>query len=577
MKRTLLLSLAGAALLAAACAKPACTTVGERPVDFQKLNAQAAREYLIPVRPGVPGGQPFWNAYSIKFTYAPAFDFPEADGASSYRFDLWKIDDVWGTVWYTDPEQRPRPQAQKDKYSAGGAPVRSFTASSPKADLSPVWADLPVANYALVVTATGPDGKDLEPVGSREFLRDFPFEGPYPEACRGYRDAAMMALRFNHRQPLVRKIQSLQEGEKFETSNIFASKFLGAIIRSELLMAKYLPTYREECLRNARKTADILISIAQPEGTPLAHITPTYYDSYVQDKNAVNNGEVNGMNVTDLQAQTMALDPLNALNGYLDLFDATGEAKYYDEAYAMMKTYDRLVDETGFLPKKLYIATGKGVSDAGALTGFLLLVIQRFHNQYGVTDFDPLARRCESWMNRNLLDRFEMSAQFEDVSVFQKPYQNLSNIMPNQYARYLLQKERVTNEEMILAKDMIRFVEDQFVHWALPRDKDGLFYCLVPGTFEQYACSITIDASNAHTANTLMALYKKTGDPLLYEKARAQLNTIVNSQAVNGEIATFMGLDYGGAGGGFWINCSTFSALSLLAFIGDEALELTGM
>ena len=66
-------------------------------------------------------------------------------------------------------------------------------------------------------------------------------------------------------------------------------------------------------------------------------------------------------------------------------------------------------------------------------------VIRRLRKQYGIRDFDGLADRCESWMNENAIRNFHMSAQFEDVSIDQHPYQNLTNITPDVYARYLLE------------------------------------------------------------------------------------------------------------------------------------------
>lgn len=41
--------------------------------DFKKLNRQAAEEYLVPVRPGDAGANPFWNEFALKFIYAPSF------------------------------------------------------------------------------------------------------------------------------------------------------------------------------------------------------------------------------------------------------------------------------------------------------------------------------------------------------------------------------------------------------------------------------------------------------------------------------------------------------------------------
>lgn len=558
-----------AALFPAVLALLSCGNNGN--ADFKKLNARAAKEYLVPVRPGVPGGQPFWNVYSNKFTYAPAFDFPEVEGAARYRFDLWLIDTLWTEYNLPAPEKRPSPAEKLEGYKALGSPEASFTATSPKADLSPVWTDLPVAQTGLVVTAVDASGKDIAPVGTWEFLRDFPFNGPYPEACRSYRDAALMAMFFNHRQPLVKKIHDWQEGTPFETGNIFCSKFIGSVVESEALMAEYIPSFREECLENARKAAEILISLAPKEGK-LAHIPPTYYNSDLARMfadgnfiaNAGDGNKVGGTEWEELMGQTMTFDPIYALKGYLALYDASGDKKYFDEAIAMMRSYDALIDENGFVPKKLYISTGEGVNQEGALSGDLLLMIQRLQRKYGVHDFDDLERRCAGWMKENALKEFNMSAQYEDVSVDQRPYQNLTNMTAGYYSRYLMQKDVITPEELQAATDMLHFVEDQFIHWEHLRDSNGMFFCLTPGVYEQYACKITIDASNDCFSDAALSYYEKTGDRLMLEKARAIMNTVVNSQACNGEIATFMGLTYHDGGGSFWINCSVHSIETLL-------------
>ena len=167
-------------------------------------------------------------------------------------------------------------------------------------------------------------------------------------------------------------------------------------------------------------------------------------------------------------------------------------------------------------------------------------------------------------MKDNALKEFNMSAQYEDVSVDQRPYQNLTNMTAGYYSRYLMQKDVITPEELQAATDMLHFVEDQFIHWEHLRDSNGMFFCLTPGVYEQYACKIKIDASNDCFSDAALSYYEKTGDRLMLEKARAIMNTVVNSQACNGEIATFMGLMYHDGGGSFWINCSVHSIETLL-------------
>lgn len=67
------------------------------------------------MRPGVPGLRPFWNGRASFFIYAPAFDFPEVQGAASYRFAV----------------------------TSGTNPGFTFEADKPRAALTPVWKDLP--------------------------------------------------------------------------------------------------------------------------------------------------------------------------------------------------------------------------------------------------------------------------------------------------------------------------------------------------------------------------------------------------------------------------------------------------
>ena len=45
---------------------------------YEALNAQAKKEYRIPIRPCSEEGNPCWNVFAKKFIYAPAFSFPEA-------------------------------------------------------------------------------------------------------------------------------------------------------------------------------------------------------------------------------------------------------------------------------------------------------------------------------------------------------------------------------------------------------------------------------------------------------------------------------------------------------------------
>ena len=60
------------------CCGSDCGTA-DASLDYAAINAQAAEQYLHPIRPGYEGRNPFWNGFAKKFIYAPAFDFDEAE------------------------------------------------------------------------------------------------------------------------------------------------------------------------------------------------------------------------------------------------------------------------------------------------------------------------------------------------------------------------------------------------------------------------------------------------------------------------------------------------------------------
>ena len=75
---------------------------------FHQRELEATKQ---PIRPGMPGETPFWNKFTKRFMYAPAFDFNKVNGAVKYKFMA------------TD-------EAGK---------THTFTADAPWAPLTPVW------------------------------------------------------------------------------------------------------------------------------------------------------------------------------------------------------------------------------------------------------------------------------------------------------------------------------------------------------------------------------------------------------------------------------------------------------
>jgi len=543
-----------AALALSFCLSSCCN---EGKVSFEKLNAQAAQEYLQPVRPGGVDSSPFWNVFAPKFTYAPAFDFAFVDGAMSYRFDVYLVNKLFSNPTLPVPADRPTPQQQLESLQKNAEFLTSFVADSPQVALTPVWGELPVANLGLVVTALDDRGNELALSGAREFLKDYPFEGPYPAAPRSYEKFGLMALDYISNMQIVKAFRIMGDDlvmsedilqyyyNRFGSQNVpyptlFLMKFATAAIRAEVAYAELDPDKADEHIAYARRGAAFLMAQACPEGTPLAHFPPTYYRS---DRDV------------DL---IMAMDPVMAVEAYLDLFDYTKDSLYFHESEKILETYDRIIDENGYVPKKLVKSTGKGSHDSGALTGSLLLIIQRMKNNYGVKCFDGLLARCEKYMYEYSIPQFDFSGQFEDVAVELMQYQDLTHCTANSYAQYLLRKDDMSEKDFGYATDMARFCEDQFIHWSLLPNGNAVPYCLTPGVYEQYFCAVCIDASNSRMIETFLDLYDRTGEQLYFEKARTLVDAIVTSQnVITGEIPTFWHSGY--TSDMFWINCAVCS------------------
>ena len=496
---------------------------------WSKLNSKAADEYLKPIRPGYEGRNPYWNIYAKKFTYAPAFDFKEVEGAKEYRFDLKATES--GKTW-------------------------SFSADKPWAPLSPVWNDVAVGDIKLAVLAIGDKGQVLDTAGTRKFFRDFPFQGPYHGATLPYRESAIKAAYFIHKMPSVQYWLDHMEPDMSYNHNTYATKIIGATVINECIVAKEIPSLREEALTMARNAAEFLIAQSRPEGDPLAFIPPTYYQELVSSKRDENKGK------------TMTMEACRAVDVFLTIYDETKEKRYFNQAIGIMNTLQKLQRPDGSLPIKVDFITGEPVNDVGAMLGPLVSVIQRLEKDYGVNDYDKMRTSAEEWMRKVAVSTFNLTGQFEDVSVLGlHMYENLTNCTAAPYARYLLGKDVVSPEDLADALDLIRLSEDQFVYWDFLPDKHGIKPFCAPCVFEQYKYEMAVDNSSCNVANAYLSLYEETGDQLAYAKGKALIDnlTVVQDQ-ITGRIPTL--LEFRGRmkeyNTFFWINCCVASIQTLL-------------
>ena len=463
--------------------------------DFDDLNARAAKEYLEPLRPGYEGRNPYWNVFAHRFLYAPAFDFKEIEGAKEYRFDLKDAEN--GAEW-------------------------SFTADTPWNPLSPVWNDVTVGNISLTVLAIGDKGQVIDTAGTREFFRDYPFHGPYNDAVVPYRESALKAALYIHSLPFVKRFATEMEPDLDAYPHFScACKVIGAVISNECLIAREIPARKEEALAIALGAAGFLVSQSLPPDAPLAYFPPTYYKGDLQE-------------IDENKGKTMAMEAAKGPGpAFLDLYDITGDKEWFERAMNIARTYKKIQRPDGSYPIKMDFLTGEAVNDAGAMLHPLLNFLRRLEKQYGIDEFKDVQEAGEKWMREVPLKSFDMTGQFEDVTVLKlKPYENLTNCSASPYAEYLLNKESPTEEDIKNAVDLMRLSEDQFVHWDYPYGPDGVRARCAPAVHEQYKYETPIDNSSCNVANPLLSYFEMTGDRLAFEKAKALIDnlTIVQNQ-----------------------------------------------
>lgn len=489
------------------------------------LNKRAQEEYNQPIRKG----EPYWNVFAKKFTFAPAFGFPAVEGAVKYKYLV----------------------RQK------GVEKASVLAGVPTEDLGPVWALLPPGECVLDVVALDSAGDSIGLSGRREFIRDFPFKAGGPAPAKSYRQTALDAILYVHNMPSTRHWRHSSTPDLSYVMNAYVCKIVGATVRVECLVAREFPELREEALSAALGAAEYMVSLSQPEGTPLEGWPPTYGMSPADTSTYVYRVTKNNA------SKMMVLEASVAGEAFLDLYDATGDSAWMERSLSVARTYSRLQFPDGSWPIRVSLSTGASLSHFRLWPAHVLKYLRRLETQYGIMDYAGVRSKAEAYINTVALPRFDLSGMFEDSmwDDFQS-YSNLTNFTASPYASYLLTNPSPTEEDVKNAYDLIRLSEDQFVHW----DKFEGVNAFPPYACEQYFYDVPVDSSIADVCDGYLALYEYNGDRLALEKAKALLGSLTRFQEPSGRILTLM-VDFGEEGPNsedFWLNSIWWDASALL-------------
>lgn len=509
-------------------------------MNKQEKAKLAREEYADPknaIRQGGVNGNPFWNIRAIQFMFCPAFDFSPIAGCDSYLYEA--VDE------------------SGKKYE--------FKAETTTELLTPFWDELVPGQVQLMVYALDKDGNKFATVGARSFHKSAPFTGDYPEAVCSYEEAAKRAYEYTFSMPAIQHWAETGLPDPDYDLYIYIAKMNASIINGMINYAKLSPENAERAMLIATNAADFLISVSEPEGSPLEGLPPTYYNPAGKDFGA---GYEHSMGRLK---ENMLIYPADAGVAYLNLYSATNDKKYYDAAMVIAKYYKNTVHENGTWPQLVSVETGESTSSAYCIPNKICAFLYKVYEITKGQDYKELADNAYEYIRNVCLKTYHWEGQFEDAAISIR-YSNMTHFPAETIIKDILENHSDDEDQIREAEELMRYIEDQFVVWDKPskynKDKRDTALWHYPSALEQYNWYVPIDSSTAAVANAFVMLHKLTKKPLYLEKACVLADSITRIQNPRtGMIPThWIEPSCVEDGGLLWINCMIMTANTLFDF-----------
>lgn len=521
------------------------------PLSFPNVSGQSVElQPMVPevVKRAAPPGS-FWNRFSGRFIYPPAFETAGREGADLYEFTIRSLTDGTATT---------------------------FHGPSPSSSLMPVWADLPNDSLLLLVEAVLPNGKTV-PIFERRLIKSPGFRGQRLRDERGmeegnssarvFRDAGFRSLDSLFRSPRVQHWLETGEPNPEYPLWVYPSKVMGATVRAMVAYSVLVDdqSRAKEAETAARIIADFMLKIREPEDRPLGGWVPVHWAGVEPENHPVYEGEY------------MVQFAAEATWAFLDLYNLTSDRKYLDAAIGIADRFVALQRDDGTWYLLIRAETGEpGRRKNPVVPIYMVELFDRLDKEYGITAYRDARARAFDWIMRNPVETFAWEAQFEDT----RPKPSLKNLAYREAAHTakLLFQDPATIET---AELILRFVEDQFVVWD-PSDpmlfrnwfsaknsqwngsdpETGKDWFL-PAVLEQYAFYTPIAGAASTVMDVYLAAYRATGNPDYHARAVALATSIVAAQEFHGggEIPTHMRRILPEKN---WTNVGVYAALKLI-------------
>ena len=498
---------------------------------------QALKEYndeAFAVRPGGVNGRAFWNINSSQFIYAPSFNFPKIPVTLQYEFFAT---DCTGKTY-------------------------TFTADMPTASLAPIWKDLSVGIIELKVEALHRVNGNRYLAGARTFYKAPPFPGREalpPRAC-SYKECAIKAYRYAFNDSSNQYWLEHNKPDPNYYHNVYPSKMISGIVGVMLTYAKLEPDMADKALKIALNAADYLLSITYGNDTAVPGLPPTYsfegLNKQVVDETAP---------MADKRKnELMLIYPANVGCMYLQLEQVTGDKKYFEAARKIAEYYKENVQDNGSWYLLVSKDTNKSDADNYCCTFDILGFLSAFYKRTKEEIWHTLEINYFNYIKGSRLETFNWEGQFEDIALTGN-YMNLTHFMAGDYISYFCNNFNENSDKLETIKELMRFVEDQFVVWGefapwVNKSPETVWYS--PAGLEQYNWYVPIDSSTAKVISDLLNVYSITKDELLLEKAYALGDSITRMQnKETGVIPThWTKKDCSENIENFWINCHIYTA-----------------
>ncbi len=502
---------------------------------------QAFNEYNnITIRPGGVAGRGFWNVNSTQFIFTPCFSFPIIPKANGYLFTA------------TDANNN----------------VHTFVAQKPTESLAPIWKDIPTGMVTLKVESLNKNGEPEFLTGARTFFKadGFPGRDNLPKKACSYKECATKALKYAFSEDFNQYWLLHSKPDPMYPHNVYPSKTISSIIKAMICYAELDSKNSKDALKLAQNAADYLLSISYAGDTPVPYLPPTYSFEGL-DFDTVDKTAPMAKNRTD---KLMLIYPASAGLAYFALSDATGEKKYFDAAMRIAEYYKNHVLENGSWYLLVSVTDGKPESDNVCASFQILEFMHQVYKKTGDEIWQTLEKNYFENLRSKRFECYNWEGQFEDI-LLSGSYANLSHIDADSLINYITQNLSDDAQAIEDAKELMRFVEDQFVVWGkfspwnthYNPEKD---FWYSPAGVEQYFWYVPIDGSTAKIMNTLLDVYSVTKEPLLLEKAQALGDMITRMQnKETGVIPThWMKKDCAENLENFWINCHVGTAMYMM-------------